>query len=98
MDSGITFGLMATLVVVGIVLAIAWVLMPLALFGTKPLLRQLIAETRRTNQLLESMTPSAPAAQRPSQQNNVPRPAYRWGAMDEPTPEKFRGSPNLPPT
>ena len=39
--------------VFGAILAIAWIVLPLALIGTKPLLRQLIAEVRRTNALLE---------------------------------------------
>jgi hypothetical protein len=39
--------------VFGLILAIAWIVLPLALIGTKPLLRQLIAEVRRTNALLE---------------------------------------------
>jgi hypothetical protein len=37
----------------GVILAIAWIVLPLALIGTKPLLRQLIAEVQRTNALLE---------------------------------------------
>ena len=36
-------------------LVIGWVLLPVALIGTKPLLRQLIAETKRTNDLLERL-------------------------------------------
>jgi hypothetical protein len=39
-------------VVFVIVLAIAWIILPLALIGTKPLLRQLIKEQQRTNELL----------------------------------------------
>jgi uncharacterized protein YoxC len=39
--------------VLGLILAIAWIVLPLALIGTKPLLRQLIAEVQRTNALLE---------------------------------------------
>jgi hypothetical protein len=39
--------------VFGVVLAIAWIVLPFALIGTKPLLRQLIAEAKRTNALLE---------------------------------------------
>ena len=42
-----------TLVTFGAVLTVAWIILPFALIGTKPLLRQLIAETRRTNVLLE---------------------------------------------
>jgi uncharacterized protein YoxC len=41
------------LLVLGLILAIAWIVLPLALIGTKPLLRQLIAEVQRTNELLE---------------------------------------------
>jgi hypothetical protein len=39
--------------VFGLILAVAWIVLPLALIGTKPLLRQLIAEVQRTNSLLE---------------------------------------------
>jgi hypothetical protein len=39
--------------VFGVILAIAWLILPFALIGTKPLLRDLIAEVRRTNALLE---------------------------------------------
>lgn len=38
-----------------VVLAICWLALPFALIGTKPLLRHLIAETRRTNELLEQV-------------------------------------------
>jgi len=41
------------IVAFGIILAIAWIILPFALFGTKPLLRELIVEVRRTNSLLE---------------------------------------------
>jgi uncharacterized protein YoxC len=49
------FGAIFWLVVVvfGVIIAIAWIVLPLALIGTKPLLRQLVAEVRRTNALLE---------------------------------------------
>jgi hypothetical protein len=46
------FGLLA-ICVFGVVLAIAWIVLPFAMIGTKPLLRELIAEMRRTNALLE---------------------------------------------
>jgi heme exporter protein D len=51
-----------------LILAIAWIILPFALIGTKPLLRELIAETRRTNALLEqraspaSLDPRIPPA------------------------------------
>jgi len=41
------------IVAFGIILAVAWIVLPFALFGTKPLLRELIVEVRRTNSLLE---------------------------------------------
>ena len=37
------------------VLAILWLLVPFAVFGIKGLLRQLLAEQRRTNQLLSQI-------------------------------------------
>jgi hypothetical protein len=43
--------------VFGLILAIAWIILPFALIGTKPLLRQLIAEVHRTNALLERRGP-----------------------------------------
>jgi hypothetical protein len=47
----------ATIVILfGIVMAIAWILVPFAVIGLKPLLRTLIAETKRTNALLEAAT------------------------------------------
>jgi hypothetical protein len=38
--------------VVGVVLAICWIILPFALIGTKPILRQILAEQKRTNELL----------------------------------------------
>jgi len=35
------------------IVAICWIVLPFAIIGTKPLLRQLIAEQARTNALLE---------------------------------------------
>lgn len=42
-------------VVLGVILVIAWIMLPLALIGTKPLLRELLAEAKRTNALLEQI-------------------------------------------
>jgi ABC-type sulfate transport system permease component len=39
--------------IIGIIVAICWIVLPFAVIGTKPLLRQLIAEQQRTNALLE---------------------------------------------
>jgi hypothetical protein len=40
-------------IVLGIVLIIAWTILPFAVIGTKPLLRKLLAEVQATNALLE---------------------------------------------
>ena len=44
-----------------LMLGVLWILVPFAVFGIKPLLRQLLEEQRRTNQLLsgagQSMVP-----------------------------------------
>ena len=40
-----------------VILAIAWIALPLALFGTKPILREILAEMRRMNALLERKPP-----------------------------------------
>ena len=39
------------------VLAVCRIILPFALIGTKPLLRQLIAEVRRNNELLDQRLP-----------------------------------------
>lgn len=46
------------LILFAIALAIAWIVLPFAVIGIKRHLRQLIAETKRTNALLESMARS----------------------------------------
>lgn len=40
-------------IVLGVVLIIAWTILPFAIIGTKPLLRKLLAEVQVTNALLE---------------------------------------------
>jgi hypothetical protein len=50
------------ILIFGVVLAICWLVLPFALIGTKPLLRELIAETRRTNALLEQRNIIVPPA------------------------------------
>ncbi|MDE2358095.1 MAG: hypothetical protein KGL70_01780 [Betaproteobacteria bacterium] len=42
----------------GIILAIAWIILPFALIGTKPLLRELLAEMKRNNALLDQRLPA----------------------------------------
>lgn len=44
---------MLAVVILVIVIAVLWILMPFAIFGTKDLLRELIREQKRTNDLLE---------------------------------------------
>jgi uncharacterized membrane protein YciS (DUF1049 family) len=41
-----------------VVLAICWIVLPFALIGTKPLLRKLIAEIKRNNELLDQRLPA----------------------------------------
>jgi len=38
--------------VLALVLAIVWIILPFAIFGTKPLLRELIAEVRQLRKML----------------------------------------------
>ena len=38
-----------------IVLAVCWIIFPFALIGTKPLLRQLLREQQKTNELLQAI-------------------------------------------
>ncbi|MBE2211203.1 MAG: hypothetical protein IAE66_06310 [Xanthomonadaceae bacterium] len=47
-------------VLFGIVLSILWILVPFAIFGIKPLLRQLIAEKQRSNALLAQLASALP--------------------------------------
>lgn len=54
-------GVVLALVVFGIVLLIAWIVLPFAIIGTKPLLRELLEETRKTNALLQQLTASGSA-------------------------------------
>lgn len=48
----IGFGLLIAGLLLALVLAILWTLMPFAIFGTKDLLRELIREQKRTNEIL----------------------------------------------
>jgi hypothetical protein len=43
-----------------LILVVCWIVLPFAIIGTKSLLRQILAEQRRTNALLEGRI-SAPA-------------------------------------
>ena len=45
-------GVMMVMWLVAALIAVLWICMPFAIFGTKPLLRTLIAEQKKTNELL----------------------------------------------
>jgi hypothetical protein len=49
----------ATLIIAlfALLLIVCWIVLPFAIIGTKPLLRQLVAELRRNNELLERRLP-----------------------------------------
>lgn len=47
---------------VGVLIAILWILMPFAIFGSKDLLRQLIREQHKTNELLQAQLDQGRAA------------------------------------
>jgi hypothetical protein len=38
-----------------LVVGVLWIIMPFAIFGTKPILREILAESKRTNELLEKL-------------------------------------------
>jgi len=46
-------GFYLAMMILGVIIAICWIVLPFAIIGTKPLLRQLIIEQQRTNALLE---------------------------------------------
>ena len=46
------------LTVFGVILSICWLVLPFALIGTKPLLRELIGEMKETNRLLGRRLPN----------------------------------------
>ncbi len=52
----------------GFILAIAWIILPFALIGTKPLLRRILDEQIRMNALLASLA----AARRPQAPPKAP--------------------------
>lgn len=56
--AGLGVFLSVALFLLGLVVAILWICMPFAIFGTKPLLRELIAEQRKTNQYLAAAAAS----------------------------------------
>ncbi|WP_068832036.1 hypothetical protein [Polaromonas jejuensis] len=49
-----TTGLMLIVWLLGLVLVVAWIILPFALIGTKPLLRELLAQAKETNARLKA--------------------------------------------
>jgi hypothetical protein len=45
-------GLMLLFWLLGLFVVVAWILLPFAMFGIKPLLRDVLAATKETNRLL----------------------------------------------
>ena len=58
--------------ILGIIVAICWIVLPFAIIGTKPLLRELIAEQQRTNALLERGRVVETVVERPVVERRVP--------------------------
>lgn len=92
MDPQTSASFMAIAMIFGIVLIICWIVLPFAIIGTKPLLRSLLREQQRTNELLDQLTGRGGQAStsRPVEHRYPPSPA--------PSSPRFAGSPNLPPT
>ena len=60
MESMVHGSLIITLLAV--VMVVCWIVLPFAIIGTKPLLRQLLKEQPRTNELLELRRMAQPKA------------------------------------
>lgn len=52
-ELGAVGGLWVLLVLFALLVLVLWVLMPFAIFGTKTILRDLLRQQQRTNELLE---------------------------------------------
>lgn len=50
-------GFVLLLILAGLVLLVVWIILPFAVFGVKPLLRSVLHELRRQNDLLERAFP-----------------------------------------
>jgi hypothetical protein len=57
-DAALISWLALAAVVLLVILAICWIILPFAIIGTKPLLRELISELKRQNALLEQRLPA----------------------------------------
>lgn len=52
------------IVFIAFVLVVCWIILPFAIIGTKPLLRELLREQKRTNELLAGRLRATEAARR----------------------------------
>lgn len=57
-DLSVLGPLMLLGIFVAVVLVISWIILPFAILGTKPLLRQLLEAQQHTNRLLAELTQS----------------------------------------
>lgn len=48
-------GSMVIFVIIGLIIALLWIVLPFAVFGIKDLMRKQISESKRTNELLERL-------------------------------------------
>jgi ABC-type sulfate transport system permease component len=46
-------GLVLVASIVGLIIAVLWILLPFAVFGSKDILRELVEQQKRTNALLD---------------------------------------------
>lgn len=58
MNAATTGVLMLSVMTAACVLLVAWILMPVAVFGLKGLTRELVEQQKKTNQLLEEVVRS----------------------------------------
>lgn len=52
--------LMLLVIIMGVILVLAWILLPFAMFGIKPLLRELIGEVRQLRYSLSERNARGP--------------------------------------
>ena len=55
-EFGLQHWMVLVLFVLALVLLVCWIVLPFAIIGTKPLLRELLAEQKRTNQHLANLS------------------------------------------
>ncbi|WP_218510628.1 hypothetical protein [Variovorax sp. dw_308] len=60
-------GLTIVFALIAFFIGVLWILMPFAIFGTKPMLRELINEQKKTNKLLQEQADRAKAIREAAQ-------------------------------